>query len=125
MERAGEIQKRKDDLANSEDEQAMESLDAEKDEVRSILFGSMGVILSLAVLLLFIPFAVGAAVGRLSGRVKDGALACAAGMLIVAVTRGTMIGALVALVLYGGIGALGGFVGRRFRPSPSGDTLNR
>ena len=125
LERAGEIQKRKDDLANSEDEQAMEVLDAEKDEVRSILLGSMGVILSLAVLLFFIPFAVGTAVGRFSGNVKDGALACSAGMVIVAVTRGTMIGALVALVLYLGIGALGGLVGRRFHPSPSADTLNR
>lgn len=114
MERAGEIQKRKDDLASSEDEQAMEILDTEKDEVRSILLGSMGVIVSLAVLLAFIPFAVGVAVGRFSGRVVDGALACAAGMLIVAVTRGTMIGAAVALALYLGIGALGGLVGRRF-----------
>jgi len=123
MEMAGEIQQRKD-LASSEDEKAMESLDAEKDEVRSILLGSMGVVLSLVVLLFFIPFAVGVAVGRFSGRVKDGALACSAGMLIVAVTRGTMIGAAVALVSYLGIGALGGLVGRRFRPSPSSNTAN-
>ena len=113
MERAGEIQKRRD-LAGSEDEQAMESLDTEKDEVRSILLGSMGVIVSLVLLLAFIPFAVGAAVGRFSGNIKDGALACAAGMVIVAVTRGSMIGAAVALVLYLGIGALGGLLGRRF-----------
>ena len=113
MERAGEIQKRKD-LASEEDEREMEILDTEKDEVRSILLGSVGVIVSLVVLLLLIPFAVGAVVGRFSGRVKDGALACAAGMVIVAVTRGTMIMALIALVLYLGIGALGGLVGRRF-----------
>ena len=113
MERAGEIQKRKD-LASEEDEREMEILDTEKDEVRSILLGSVGVIVSLVVLLLLIPFAVGAVVGRFSGRVKDGALACAAGMVIVAVTRGTMIMAIIALVLYLGIGALGGLVGRRF-----------
>lgn len=123
MERAGEIQKRQD-LTNSKDEQASERLDAEKDEVRSILLDNMGVIFSLVVLLLFIPFAIGAAVGRLSGNIKDGALACSAGMLIVAVTRGTMIGAVVAVVLYLGIGALGGLAGRRFHPSTSGDTLN-
>jgi hypothetical protein len=121
MERAGDIQRRKD-LEESDDEQAMETLDTEKDEVRSILLGSMGVIVSLALLLLFIPFMVGAGVGRFSGRVKDGALACAAGMLIVAVTRGTMIGAVVAIVLYLGIGALGGLLGRRFHPSPSENT---
>ena len=121
MERAGDIQRRKD-LEESDDEQAVETLDTEKDEVRSILLGSMGVIVSLALLLLFIPFMVGAAVGRFSGRVKDGALACAAGMLIVAVTRGTMIGAVVAIVLYLGIGALGGLLGRRFHPSPSENT---
>ena len=121
MERAGEIQKRQD-LEESDDEQAMETLDTEKDEVRSILLGSMGVLVSLALLLLFIPFMVGAVVGRFSGHVKDGALACAAGMLIVAVTRGTMIGAVVAIVLYLGIGALGGLVGRRFHPSPSENT---
>ncbi len=121
MERAGEIQRRQD-LEGSDDEQTEETLDSEKDEVRSILLGSMCVIVSLALLLLFIPFMVGATVGRFSGRVKDGALACAAGMLIVAVTRGTMIGAVVAIVLYLGIGALGGLVGRRFHPSPSENT---
>jgi hypothetical protein len=123
LKRTGEIQKRKD-LANPDDEQAMESLDAEKDEVRSIFLDNMGVVLSLVVLLFFIPFAVGVAVGRFSGCVKDGALACAAGMVIVAVTRGMMIIALVALVLYLGIGALGGLVGRRLRSSPSSDTVN-
>ena len=123
MERAGEIRKRQD-LTDEEDEKAMESLDTEEDEVRSILLDNMGVILSLVVLLLFIPFAIGTAVGRLSGNIKDGALACASGMVIVAVTKGTMKSALIALALYLGIGALGGLVGRRFRPSPSSDTAN-
>ncbi len=114
MERAGEIQKRRD-LAGAEDEQAMEILDTENDEVRSILLGSMGVIASLVLLLAFIPFAVGAAVSRFSGRVRDGALACTAGMLIMAVTSGATIGKLVAIVVLGlGIGALGGLLGRRF-----------
>ena len=121
MGRMGDIQRRKD-LADEEgDRPVVELFEA---EVRSILLDNMGVVLSFVVLLFFIPFVVGVAVGRLSGNVKDGALACAAGMVIVAVTRGTMKGALIALALYLGIGALGGLVGRRFRPSPSSDTVN-
>ncbi len=124
MERAGEIQKRQD-LTDEEDEKAMESLDTEEDEVLSILLDNMGVIISLVVLLFFIPLAVGVAVGRLSGNIKDGALACSAGMLIMAVTSGATIVKVVAIVVFGlGIGAIGGLVGRRFHPSPSVDTSN-
>jgi len=99
--------------------------EAEKGEFRSLALGNGALVAGFAVMLLFLPIAVGAAVGGLARSKLAATIAVAAGMLTGLAIEGVFAewvraGALggavriaAALAIYAGLGALGGLAGKR------------
>jgi hypothetical protein len=88
--------------------------DDEKAELRGKLLGNPALVGGLAAMLLILPFGVGVAVGRLTSAKRDAAIAVASGMAVGFAIEGTGVVPVVAgAVVYTGLGALAGLVGKR------------
>jgi hypothetical protein len=91
-----------------------ELTDEEKSDLRGVLLGSTALLSGLAAMLLVLPLAVGVIVGRFTGSVRDTAITVAVGMAGgFAYARTGVLAIVIVALIYLGIGALAGLVGRR------------
>jgi hypothetical protein len=91
-----------------------ELTEAEKSELRGSLLGDPLLLISVASMLLLLPLVVGAIVGRLTRSVRDTAIAVAVGMVAGFAVEGTGVLAIaIGAVVYLGLGALLGLLGKR------------
>jgi hypothetical protein len=91
-----------------------ELTDAEKAETRRVLLGNPLVLGGVAGMLLLLPIATGVIVGRQTRSARDAAISVSAGMVIGFFIAGTgPIAVAAGAVIYAGVGALAGLLGRR------------
>ena len=92
-----------------------ELTDEEKADLRGALLGDTGLLGGLAAMLVLLPFCAGVLVGKLTGSARDAAITVAVGMAVGFAYEGTGVIAIIAgAVIYLGLGALAGLLGRRF-----------
>lgn len=91
-----------------------ELTDEEKADLRGALLGDTTLLGGLAAMLVLLPFGAGVLVGRLTGSARDAAITVAVGMAVGFAYEGTGVVAIaLGAVIYLGLGALAGLVGRR------------
>jgi hypothetical protein len=98
-----------------------ELTEAEKSELRGALLRSPLLLISVASMLLLLPLVVGAIVGRLTGSVRDAAISVAVGMVAGFAVEGTGVLAIaIGALVYLGLGALSGLMGKRLAARRAG-----